>query len=73
MATAVGFPVSDLKEEESTADWMPLATMARCLRCSGLLVVEQGIEFPVWRCVQCGEMIDPVILRNRVHNNNSPT
>jgi hypothetical protein len=73
MATAVGFPVSDLKEEESTADWMPLATMTRCLRCSGLLVVEQGIEFPVWRCVQCGEMIDPVIFRNRVHNNNSPT
>ena len=45
-----------------------------CSRCKGLMVVEQGFDAltasgpantPLRRCVQCGEVIDPVILRNR--------
>lgn len=45
-----------------------------CSRCKGLMVVEQGfdslnsagpVDIPLRRCVQCGEMIDPVILHNR--------
>jgi hypothetical protein len=54
---------------------------AHCPRCNGFLVtewsdgagdglgdvfVETGIvEYAVRRCVQCGERIDPVIIRNR--------
>lgn len=47
---------------------------ARCVRCRGLMVVERGFESmvgtassEVWlrRCVQCGDIIDPVILLNR--------
>ena len=72
MATTVGFPGSALKEDK-TAERMRLGGMTRCLRCSGLLVIEPGFEFPVWRCVQCGELIDPVILKNRSYNNNGPT
>ncbi len=45
-----------------------------CSRCGGLLVSEfcmdvlDGLydpEFIAHRCVQCGEVVDPVILRNR--------
>ncbi|MGH7230218.1 MAG: hypothetical protein ACREJU_02525 [Nitrospiraceae bacterium] len=67
MATAVGFPAKDLKEE-NPGDWTQFAATTRCLRCSGLMVIERCSDFPVGRCVQCGEVIDPVILRNRRHN-----
>ena len=45
-----------------------------CSRCTGLMVVEQGFEsmlgsseadVALRRCVQCGDIVDPVILRNR--------
>jgi len=46
----------------------------RCHRCGGLMVGEfcmdllnstGEIEFTAFRCVQCGEVIDPVVLMNR--------
>lgn len=56
-------------------------TRSECPRCSGFLVTEWSdgagdglgdvfaetgiIEYAVRRCVQCGERLDPVILRNR--------
>jgi len=45
-----------------------------CLRCGGLLVNEVSLdllngsselECATKRCVQCGDILDPVILRNR--------
>ena len=75
MATALGFPTEDLKEA-NVAEWKELAGMARCPRCGGLMVPEQcfdlrsdngHLDFPAKRCVQCGELVDPVILRNRRH------
>lgn len=45
-----------------------------CSRCQGLMVAEQGFDslvgtgpadVPLQRCVQCGEVIDQVILQNR--------
>ena len=51
-----------------------LTKSTSCSRCKGLMVVEQVFDsltsigpadVPVRRCVQCGEVIDPVILRNR--------
>lgn len=50
------------------------ATSMPCSRCKGLMVVEQGFDsltgvgpaaVPLRRCVQCGEVIDPVILQSR--------
>ncbi|MEM4297457.1 MAG: hypothetical protein QW815_03725 [Nitrososphaerota archaeon] len=39
----------------------------RCHRCGGLMVQEKVIELGLfdWRCVSCGERIDPVILAHR--------
>lgn len=45
-----------------------------CTRCGGLIVVEHYIDLQddtgqigltAWRCMSCGEVIDPTILRNR--------
>lgn len=45
-----------------------------CIRCGGLMVGEfctdllsgtGELEFLASRCVQCGEVVDPVILQNR--------
>jgi hypothetical protein len=45
-----------------------------CIRCGGLMVTDFYMdllfcigetEFAAQRCVQCGEVVDPVILRNR--------
>ena len=56
-------PVSSAAPQEST-----------CARCGGLMVTEFCMdllnsigetEFAAKRCVQCGEVVDPVILRNR--------
>jgi hypothetical protein len=49
-------------------------TSIRCSRCQGLMVIEQGFDsligvgpasVPLRRCVQCGEVVDPVIVLNR--------
>ena len=51
-----------------------LAGSIRCPRCKGLMVVEESFDSIaggdqagslVRRCVQCGEVVDPVILQNR--------
>ena len=52
----------------------PFGEAIRCSRCEGFMVVEQGFDSllgtreaasSLRRCVQCGEVIDPVILQNR--------
>ncbi len=57
-----------LKGRERPADSI------RCSRCSGFMIVEESFDsivgaaygdFLVRRCVQCGEVVDPVILQNR--------
>ena len=42
----------------------------RCHRCAGLMVPERVFEIGSvdWRCVSCGERIDPVILAHRQKN-----
>ena len=49
-------------------------THSTCSRCGGLMVSDfcmdllnstGELEFAAKRCVQCGEVVDPVILRNR--------
>ncbi|MBS0154887.1 MAG: hypothetical protein JSS38_09850 [Nitrospira sp.] len=56
------------KERERPADSI------HCFRCRGLMIVEESFDsiagaahgdFLVRRCVQCGEVVDPVILQNR--------
>ncbi len=42
----------------------------KCQRCAGIMVPEEfyGSEemFSGWRCIFCGEVIDPVIFQNRM-------
>jgi len=51
-----------------------------CTRCGGLMVNDffmdllnstGELEFAAKRCVQCGEVVDPVIQRNRLLRGNS--
>ena len=44
----------------------------RCRRCRGLLVKDRlydlydtQLHTEAWRCIACGDLLDPVILRNR--------
>lgn len=73
MATAVGFPAEDLKLT-TTTEWKELVSTAQCWRCGGLMVIEHcfdllddtgHLDFLAQRCVQCGELVDPIILMNR--------
>ncbi|MDH5700602.1 MAG: hypothetical protein OEZ41_11645 [Nitrospirota bacterium] len=56
------------------SDFSPLLRRSICLRCGGLMVKEVSLdlmngsselECTTKRCVQCGDILDPVILRNR--------
>ena len=44
--------------------------MSSCTRCHGLLVPEdvRGMDFRYegWRCMNCGSIVDPLILKNRI-------
>lgn len=46
----------------------------KCHRCNGIMVKDTfedmsddtgSLSFPGWRCITCGEVLDPVIARNR--------
>ena len=46
----------------------------KCHRCNGIMVQDifedmsddtGSLSFPGWRCITCGEVLDPVIARNR--------
>lgn len=43
----------------------------RCYRCGGVMTYEKFSgdceHFFGWRCISCGEIIDPVILENKHH------
>ena len=54
--------------EVATRNWARIHDRDRCSRCNGLMVDEWGqdlSDYHAQRCVQCGEVIDPVILCNR--------
>ncbi len=54
--------------EAATRSWARILSEDRCPRCSGLMVAEwceDLSDYRAHRCVQCGEVIDPVILQNR--------
>ncbi len=62
MATTVGFAT------------IPQTTATSCSRCGGFMIIEQcfdfldstgHLDFQAHRCVQCGDLTDPTILRNR--------
>ena len=73
MATTARFSKGDVKQA-AAHEWAERVSTARCWRCGGLMVIEHcfdllddtgHINFAAQRCVQCGELVDPVILMNR--------
>jgi len=57
-------PETEAKEDWSFR-WKSHDAVTHCSRCGGLLVTERLMDLPAYRCVQCGEIVDPVILHNR--------
>jgi ribosomal protein S27AE len=54
--------------ETAARNWAKIHSTDRCPRCGGLMVAEWCLDLSDYsgrRCVQCGELIDPVILENR--------
>lgn len=67
MGTAMAV-TSQQSIEATDRSWARIHSTDRCPRCSGLMVAEwceDLSDYTAQRCVQCGEVIDPVILRNR--------
>jgi hypothetical protein len=48
---------------------MDRSSFTKCLRCKGAMIYDRfyGLQeqFWGWKCVICGEIVDPVILKNR--------
>jgi hypothetical protein len=61
---AVGFQTGAPKEFNATGR-KDILGAAHCSRCDGLMVPYQGLDFLARRCVQCGDVVDSVILQNR--------
>jgi len=42
----------------------------KCPKCNGLMYTESILEFDgvshIWKCINCGAVIDPIILQNRM-------
>lgn len=67
MGTALVVP-RQLSIEAGAGSWSRIHRTDRCPRCSGLMVAEwceDLSDYSSQRCVQCGELIDPVIMQNR--------
>ena len=67
MATALAV-TQQQSSEVADRSWARIHDRDRCSRCNGLMVAEwcdDLSDYRVQRCVQCGEVVDPVILRNR--------
>ena len=69
---AVAVPTDERSYEPQARDAplrLPVLTRCRqdgqCERCGGLMVSEDCDNFKGWRCILCGERIDPVILAQR--------
>jgi uncharacterized Zn finger protein len=53
---------------------MPKEETVTCPRCEGFMVQDDFFEvleserrLVIWRCLLCGEVVDPVIVANRQH------
>lgn len=73
MATGIGL-VKNERTVRNRLEQDTLFNSVPCSRCTGLMVVEQSFDsmrgsseadVSLRRCVQCGEIVDPVILQNR--------
>ena len=52
----------------------------KCVRCEGLMVFdriygpdEAIFDLPIWRCLNCGATIDPLVLQKRLSDGDHAT
>lgn len=67
---------ADMTRKRDVTQWLqPILESRQCPRCQGFLVGDlcydidddQGQRwFSALRCVQCGDVLDPIIMRNRL-------
>lgn len=71
---SMGDQKAKIGEIQGQSDLSFVLLQPTCLRCGGFMVNEVSmdlmnstseLECPTKRCVQCGDILDPVILRNR--------
>ena len=65
MGTALVVP---RQQSIETGSWSKIHRTDRCPRCNGLMVAEWCEDLSNYtgqRCVQCGELVDPIIMQNR--------
>lgn len=71
---ATTHPLSGHEGPHRVQDHLTLPQDSNCTRCGGLMVrdfctdllsVKSGLDCPTRRCVQCGDVVDPVIRWNR--------
>lgn len=74
------FPSIPVENPDVLSFLMNRMTQSSCARCGGMMVQEtcmdifseyQDFQFPARHCVQCGEVIDPGILLNRMQSSPS--
>ena len=62
------------RDVDSAADYMRHLNEKKCRRCGGLMIVDHCMDLDdetgqivigIRKCLQCGEVIDPTILKNR--------
>jgi len=64
MSERVGYLIESIKMADGPV-LNGLHEAAVCSRCGGFIVVEPCYDFWIQRCIHCGDLVDPVILRNR--------
>ena len=74
---AQGIEISPAQGLSQAPTSTPALESASCRRCGGLMVADRyidllddtgKIEFMGERCIQCGDVVDQTILRNRLAN-----
>lgn len=75
-------PTIDSDTASSTSASSKWSISATCMRCGGLMVghlcvdllnTSHELEFAALRCIQCGDIVDPVILYHRQQSQNRPS
>jgi hypothetical protein len=70
---------TEVKNAETMKEWGSAMqrAIAECIRCGGFMVptrymdlLDGQLEFVAERCVQCGDVVDPIIRRNRTRQLN---
>jgi len=72
--------ISFLQPKKETTGIFSEEVVMHCVRCQGTMVTDYFIDMedsgelwmPGWRCLACGEVVDPVIMKHRLVQEKTP-